>query len=161
MSADLAATPGDDRPSPRRRTTDAVACLACGCLCDDLVVTVEGRAVVEARNACAAGREWFRLAGDTPPTPEATIDGQGVATPTAIDRAAEILSRARAPVVFGLTWAVTETVRAALELAEVLGARVVLGRSGADLGHVAAFQNLGRVSATLGEVKNRADVVVF
>src|SRR5262245_24652003 len=93
--ADPAATPGDDRPAPPRRTTDAVACLACGCLCDDLVVTVEGRAVVEARNTCAAGREWFRLAGDTPLSPEATIDGEPVETPAAIDRAAAILAGSR------------------------------------------------------------------
>ncbi len=66
-----------------------------------------------------------------------------------------------APVIFGLTRSVTETVRVALAPRGNTRARVVLDRDPAELGRVAAFQRQGRVSATLGEVKNRADLVIF
>src|SRR5437764_145553 len=36
-----------------------VTCLACGCLCDDLVVTTDQGRVIQADHACAMGREWF------------------------------------------------------------------------------------------------------
>ena len=143
------------------RETSDVTCLACGCLCDDLSVAVLGRAVVEVRNGCPVGRAWFEAAARSGDGPEATVDGKATTTREAIARAAEILESARAPIVFGLTSTVTETSRAALELAERLRGCVVLDRSAAELGRVAAFQRQGRVSATLGEVKNRADVVVF
>ena len=71
------------------------------------------------------------------------------------------MSQSRAPLIFGLTKSSMETVREGLALADQLGGRVWLDRSEGDLGRIAAFSQVGRVSATLGEVKNRADVVVF
>jgi formylmethanofuran dehydrogenase subunit B len=91
----------------------------------------------------------------------ATVEGVPAERDAALDRAATILKAARAPVVFGLTRTATETVQVALELVDRLRARVFLDRSEHDLGRVTAFQNTGRVTATLGEVKNRADLVVF
>ena len=91
----------------------------------------------------------------------AAVEGRPVETEEAIGRAVATLAGSRAPVVWGLTRTTTETVRAALELADALGARVVLDRSNQELGRVAAFQEQGRVTATLGEVKNRADLVIF
>lgn len=161
MNADPAkTTESQGAPGPRRVVED-VTCLLCGCLCDDLTVVVEDDSVVEVRNACEAGRRWFAQQAQPDPSPAASVDGQAVELREAVARAADLLSAARAPVVFGLTRTVTETVRDALELAEAVGARVVLNRAAADLGRVAAFQRQGRVAATLGEVKNRADVVVF
>jgi formylmethanofuran dehydrogenase subunit B len=138
-----------------------VVCPGCGCLCDDLVVEVSSGTIVDLRRACDLGRAWFAAAGAMVDAPEATIDGRAVPAPEAVGRAAEILRAARAPVVFGLTRTSTETVREALALADALGARVVLGRGRHDVDRVWAFQNAGRVGATLGEVKNRADVVIY
>ena len=143
-----------------RKTTD-VTCLACGCLCDDLTVVVDGGAVVEVENACPVGLAWFEAACRSSDAPEAMIEGAATTTREAVERAADLLSRARRPVVFGLTRTVTETVRDAVGLAERLKAVVVLDRVGSEIGKAAAFQRQGRVSATLGEVKNRSDVVVF
>lgn len=147
-------------PPPTRTVTD-VTCLACGCLCDDLAVTVGRDEVIAVSSACEVGRTWFLSEGRRSQGPAAAVEGLAVESRLAVDRAVEVLRVARAPVVFGLTATVTETVREALGLADLVGARVVLDRGPHDLGRVAAFQNQGRVSATLGEVKNRADVVVF
>ena len=45
---------------------DNVACTVCGCVCDDLRVTVDGGRVVRAEGACQLAEPWF-LAQDTPP----------------------------------------------------------------------------------------------
>jgi len=36
-----------------------VTCPVCGCLCDDIEVTVEGNTITEARNACAISEGKF------------------------------------------------------------------------------------------------------
>lgn len=147
---------------PLPRTVDDVTCLACGCLCDDLGVSFDGASkVVDVTSACALGRNWFLRVSAEPSAPISTVEGREVGPEEAVDRAVSILTSARSPVVWGLTRTVTESVCESLGLAEILGARVVLDRSPHDLGRVAAFQDQGRVTATLGEVKNRADVVIF
>jgi formylmethanofuran dehydrogenase subunit B len=143
------------------RGSAPVACLGCGCLCDDVTVNIEGSRVANFEPECLMGRRWFETAAAEDDGPEATVEGQPVASEVAVERAAELLREARRPVVYGLTATTTETVRDALALADRVRALVLLGRRVGDLDRVAAFQNLGRVGGTLGEVKNRADVVVF
>lgn len=152
--------PGEETRADTRTVAD-VTCMACGCSCDDLTVTVEHGRVTGVSAACPIGRDWFRAQGDAGPVPAAAVAGRVVETGEAVARAVAILSGARAPVVWGLTRTTTEAVRAALELADTVGARVILDRSETDLGRVAAFQDQGRATATLGEVKNRADLVIF
>lgn len=161
MSPAETPTPTEITDAPTRRTVRDVTCLACGCFCDDLAVSVDREQVTEVRSACAIGREWFLAKGGEDSIAEARVEGRSVETGEAVERAVAILAGSRAPVVWGLTRTTTETVRAALELADLLGARVVLDRTEADLGRVAAFQDQGRITATLGEVKNRADLVIF
>jgi formylmethanofuran dehydrogenase subunit B len=152
-----------DDPLPTTSTRSVVAnatCTECGCLCDDLTLVVEGERIVAARNGCEIGQRWF-LADHSPRgLPVATVEGQAVAPEAAIDRAAEILRSARSPVVLGLNRTTNEAVGAALAIADRIGAAVEVADATA-LARVVAFQRVGRVSATLGEVKNRADVVVF
>lgn len=140
-----------------RRVEDA-ACLACGCLCDDIALVVEGDRVVAAENACPAGAAWFLADHARADLPPAAIDGRPATVDDALDRAAAILRAARAPAVLGLGWTGIDTQRAAVALADRLGARVDLGH---DVGPTLAFQRVGRVTATLGEVRARADLVLF
>jgi formylmethanofuran dehydrogenase subunit B len=140
---------------------EAVTCLGCGCLCDDLTIRVEDGRIVDIGRDCALGKLWFTSLAEEPEGPAAWVDGRVVEVAEALDRAGELLRNSRAPLLFGLTQVSTEAVRAGLALADQIGARVWLDRTQADLGRVAAFSQSGRVSATLGEVRNRADVVVF
>ena len=78
-----------------------------------------------------------------------------------MELAARLLMKANAPIILGLGRSTNETVAAALELADRIGAVVEPGDSRSSAPRMLAFQRVGRVSATLGEVKNRADVVVF
>lgn len=146
--------------SPDRTIADAT-CTACGCLCDDLIVKTKGGRIIEAVNACEIGRRWYFADHAHEGLPAATIEGRPVEPTAALDRAAEILGQARAPVVLGLTRTTTETVAAALAIADQIGAVVDPDTSDGDRARLLATQRVGRVSATLGEVKNRADVVLF
>src|SRR5262249_10677945 len=75
--------------------------------------------------------------------------------------AAGILRSARAPVVLGLTSTASESVAAALAVADRIGAVVEIGDAAAAIPPLHAVQKIGRVSATRGEVKTRAHLVVF
>ncbi len=161
MSPPSEPTPtGSGDATPRLVVRDAT-CIACGCLCDDIVLTAEGGRVVEARNACEIGRRWFLADHSQAGFPVATIEGRAAGAEEAIGRAAEVLGRARSPVVLGLSRTTNEAVAAALAVADRIGAVVDIGPDEASDARALAVQRVGMVSATLGEVKNRADVVVF
>jgi formylmethanofuran dehydrogenase subunit B len=139
---------------------DNVACTVCGCVCDDLRITVEGERVVGAEGACHLAEPWYLSQGDRQP-PAAEMEGEPVARDTALDRAADILRAARAPLIYGLSRSNTEGQQAAIALADRLGAII---DTTASLGHapaILALQEAGESTCSLGEVKNRADLVLF
>ncbi len=139
---------------------DNVACTVCGCVCDDLRITVEGERVRSAEGACHLAEPWYLSQGVRQP-PVAEIDGQPVALESALDRAAGILRAARAPLIYGLSRSNTAGQQAAIALADHLGAII---DTTASLGHapaILALQEAGESTCSLGEVKNRADLVLF
>jgi len=138
---------------------EPVTCLVCGCLCDDIAVVKQGENITEAGNACALGTDWLlRDRSHEPGKHAALIQGQPVEVAEAVEQAARMLMKAHAPIILGLGRSTNETVAAALELADRIGAVVEPGNNRSSAPRVLAFQRVGRVSATLGEVKNRADV---
>jgi formylmethanofuran dehydrogenase subunit B len=91
----------------------------------------------------------------------AEIDGANAVLPQAIDRAANILANAKATLIYGLSRSGTEGQRAAVRLADILGATI---DTTASLGHgpsIMAVQAEGESTCSLGEVRNRADLVIF
>jgi formylmethanofuran dehydrogenase subunit B len=147
-----------------QRPTEQVAhatCLGCGCLCDDIALAVAAGRIVEAKNACERGQDWFLTEDHVTSLPAALIEGRPAMREEALDRAARILGAARAPLVMGLTATSLEAQAAALAVAERIGAVVCPAHFAESAPQVRAFERVGRVGATLGEVKNRADVVVF
>ena len=95
--------------------------------------------------------------------PVAEIEGQPAAafSKFALDRAADILQAASSPLIYGLSRSSTEGQRAAVSLAERLGATIDTTASLCHAPSVMALQEVGEVTCTLGEVKNRADLVIF
>ena len=51
-------------------------CTACGCLCDDLCLTVSDGRILAAEHACELGRRWFLADHDQSGLPLATIAGR-------------------------------------------------------------------------------------
>lgn len=151
-----------DPPSqPPFAVIEDAVCLLCGCLCDDIVLHTDGTRIVEAEHACPIGRAWFLADHRRAAHPPATVDGRPAPAEAALDRAASILGEARMPVILGLTGSPVETVAEAVGLADELGAAIELDHADAARPALAAFQRVGKVSASLGEIRDRADVVVF
>ncbi|MCK5317781.1 MAG: hypothetical protein KAJ55_07690, partial [Anaerolineales bacterium] len=67
-----------------------VVCPFCGCLCDDLEITVEGNEIKGAKNACAVSRSKFMNHGENR-IEAPTVDGKKTTTKKAIEAAAKIL----------------------------------------------------------------------
>ena len=129
-------------------------------MCDDIVLHVAEGQIVQAERACERGAAWFagphRADG-----PEAYRHGQPIPREQALSLAAGWLRDARYPLICGLGDTTCEAQRLAVALADRLGA--VLDTTTSDSHGPAglAFQGVGEVTCTLGEVKNRADLVLF
>lgn len=135
-------------------------CTFCGCVCDDITLKVENGHIREAKNACVLGKAWF-LYHDTPSGPVARIEGRPASLDEAIERAARILVNARYPVVYGLSDTTCEAQRYAVAIADYIGGCVDTTTSVCHGPSGMAFQGIGEVTCSLGEVKNRADLVIF
>jgi formylmethanofuran dehydrogenase subunit B len=136
------------------------ACTGCGCVCDDLRVTISGDRIVLAEPACVLAEPWLlRQSGESPPAAE--IEGQPVPRHEAIARASRILRQARYPLIYGLSRSSTDGQSAAVALVESLGGTIDTTASLCHAPSVMAQQQVGKVTGTLGEVRNRADLVVF
>lgn len=135
-------------------------CTFCGCVCDDMELTVENQHITKAKNACVLGKAWF-LNHHIEERPVATIDGKPARLEDALDQAAQILARARYPIVYGLSDTTCEAQRVAVAIADRIGACVDTTTSVCHGPSGMAFQGVGEVTCTLGEVKNRADLVLF
>lgn len=142
------------------RIVENATCTFCGCVCDDMVLKVQGDRIVEAKNACVLGKAWF-LSHHGEDRPVALIAGQPASLEEAVERAAEILVQARYPVVYGLSDTTCEAQRIAVAIADWIGGCVDTTTSVCHGPSVMAFQGVGEVTCSLGEVKNRADLVVF
>ena len=135
-----------------------VTCLGCGCACDDIRITVRDGRIVEAAQACDLGAAWF---GDGSLPAEAAVDAVRTPMPAAIASAAGLVRAARRPLVYVAPGVTNETAREAVALADLLGAALDSVTSDTAMGAILAAQERGRASATLGEARQRADVVVW
>jgi formylmethanofuran dehydrogenase subunit B len=137
-------------PSPELAT-----CGGCGLVCDD--IELAGERLVRT---CPLGDAWFaeRLA---PPPPLARADGREVPLDVALDAAAAILREARSPLVYGLGRTTCEAQRAAVALAEAAAAMIAPAGPRLDGASGLAFQARGASTATLGDVRDRAEIVVI
>jgi formylmethanofuran dehydrogenase subunit B len=142
------------------QTFEDVACTVCGCVCDDLRLTVEGEQITRAEGACPLSEP--RLIGVTARRGAAVqIEGRPVAMELAIDKAAELLAAARAPLIYGLSQSSTDGQRAACRLADYLGATIDTTASLCHAPSIMALQNVGESTCSLGEVRHRCDLIVY
>jgi formylmethanofuran dehydrogenase subunit B len=143
-----------------RRVVAHFACTCCACVCDDLRLTLSRDRIVQAEGACVIAEPWLlNQNADFPPAAE--MDASPASRATAVAGAARILERASYPLIYGLSRSSTEGQRAAVALAESLGATIDTSASLCHAPSVMAQQQVGKVTSTLGEVRNRAELVVF
>jgi formylmethanofuran dehydrogenase subunit B len=140
------------------RVVSHVACLGCGCVCDDIDVVVSEGRIVEARRACSLGVAWF---GDGGVPWEVRVGGRAAPIDDALDAIAAMLRQATRPLVYLAPDITCDAQREAVALADVAGAALDSVTSATARASLMAAQERGRATATLGELRNRADVVVW
>ena len=137
-----------------------ITCAGCALLCDDVTVSLAGDEV-GLEPACPVGAAWFwQHTASAAGGPAATIDGAPVDLDVAVARAAELLRGARRPLVRGFDGATVEDARAAVALADRVGALVRIGAAGPWPGSPAVPLR-GVSTATLGEIRDRSRLVVI
>lgn len=145
---------------PPDQIVEHFACTACGCVCDDLRLTVRDNRIVRAERACEIAEPWL-LTQNVPAGPEVEIAGRPASFDEALGQSLRLLRAAEYPLIYGLAQSNSEGQRAAVSLAERLGGVIDTTASLCHAPSVMAQQQVGKVTCTLGEVRNRADMVVF
>jgi formylmethanofuran dehydrogenase subunit B len=150
---------------------ESIICPGCGCLCDDLDVIVEGDRIVEVTNVCLWGVSRFFHAKKFHPkkerhrllTPQVRQKGRGetVSYDAALAAAAQVLSQARRPLIYGLTNSGCFAQEAALKLARSLRARLEPADLAFKAPYYQSLQQHGLVWAPLEVLRDEADAVLF
>jgi formylmethanofuran dehydrogenase subunit B len=140
------------------QTVANVTCLGCGCACDDLRIGLSGGRIASVEPPCPLARAWF---GDGSASDRVLAGGRAVSESDAVAAAAELLagSAGRALVYVGTDLS-SQAQRAAIGIADLLRASVDGPTSAPAAAGLLAAQRRGRAGATLGEIRNRADVVL-
>ena len=143
-------------------TVRDVTCPLCGCLCDDLVVRVEGGIVTSVDNACALGSEKF-LSRSRLNFPISRSGGSWapIGFPEAIRYAAEVLADAERPLLFGWSGTSAEAQCTGIHIAEEVRGVIDNCSSICHGPSLMGIQEAGHPGCSLGVVKNRADVVIY
>lgn len=135
-------------------------CTFCGCVCDDIELKVQDDHIIEAKRACVLGKAWF-LNHEVEDRPSCLIDGQAATLEQAYDRAAEILTDAKYPIIYGLSDSPCEAQRKAVSIADWIDGTIDTTTSVCHGPSGMAFQGVGEVTCSLGEVANRGDMIIF
>jgi len=150
------------------KTVYDVVCPFCGTLCDDLEVDVniKDQEVIEVRNACQIGTAKFYSSNPSEhryTKPLIRKDGklEEVSWDEAIEKTAEILVKSTRPLLYGFASTECDAQGKGVELAEILGGVLDNTASVCHGPTLLAEQDVGVPSSTLGEYKNRADLVIF
>ncbi|KQC03387.1 MAG: formylmethanofuran dehydrogenase subunit B [Methanoculleus sp. SDB] len=141
---------------------DDVVCPFCGCLCDDLTVTVENNRIIAVDNGCTLGNAKF-MGKDRLHTPiRRTPDGwKSIAYDEAIDYTVDMLLSADRPLLFGWSGTHGEAQCIGVHMTELVGGIIDSTTSVCHGPSILAIQEVGHPGCTLGQVKNRADLVIY
>ena len=150
----------DSKDSPELKIVEDATCTFCGCVCDDINLTVEGHSITKAERACVLGKAWF-LNHDIEDRPSCLIDGKPATVAEGVERAAKILVDAKYPITYGLSDTTIESQRVAVSICDWVGGLVDTTTSVCHGPSGMAFQGVGEVTASLGEVRNRGDLIMF
>jgi len=141
-----------------------IICPVCGCCCDDIEVTVEDNKIVKVKNACAMGASKFESYNKhRNTTPMVKKNGRLVKVPfsEAIKRSAEILANSQLPLLYGWSCTSCESIKVGIELAEELGGIIDNTSTICHGPSTIAVQEIGLVGATLGQIRHRADLIIY
>ena len=137
-------------------------CTFCGCVCDDMELTVDldEHRITKAKKACVLGRAWF-YEHTLEDRPVVLIDGKEASFEEGVETAAQVLVNAKFPITYGLSDSPCEAQRVAVDIMDTINGNIDTTTSVCHGPSGMAFQSVGESTATLGEIKNRADLVIY
>jgi formylmethanofuran dehydrogenase subunit B len=142
----------------------AVTCPICGCLCDDIELTMRKKKIVKVKNGCSLCESKFSGYGQHRLLkPMVRKDGELVPTSfkEALSRTAEILTDANYPLLYGFSSTSCEATRVGIELAEEVGGVIDNTTTVCHGPSALSVQDVGLPSCTLGQIRHRADLVIY
>jgi formylmethanofuran dehydrogenase subunit B len=143
----------------------AVTCPVCGCLCDDIELTIENGRITKVKNGCAMSEAKFtsHCCEHRVTKPLIRKDGKfvEVTLEEAVRKAAEILANAKYPVLYGWSCTSCEAIKVGIELAEEVGGIIDNTSVVCHGPSVLSVQQVGIPSCTLGQVRHRADLIIY
>ncbi len=141
-----------------------VTCPVCGCFCDDIVLIVKNNVITDVKNACAVGAAKFlNYSKHRQVKPLIRKNGELVEASLgeAIRKSAKTLVDAKYPILYGWSNTSSEAIRVGLELAEEVGGVIDNTTTTCHGPSILSIQDIGISSCTLGQVRHRADLVIY
>ncbi|MBQ6218235.1 MAG: formylmethanofuran dehydrogenase subunit B [Methanosphaera sp.] len=140
-------------------------CSYCGNNCDDLTYLLKNHKIVGVRHACRLGASKIINDQDQRLLFPMIRNEEGILEETtwdiALDKTAKLLHESIRPLFYGWGETSVEAIKKGIKIAEITGS-VMDNQSTICHGtSIQAFQNVGHPVMTLGEVKNRADVIIY
>jgi formylmethanofuran dehydrogenase subunit B len=142
----------------------AVTCPVCGCLCDDIELTIKKGRILKVKNGCAMCESKFLGYGGhriLKPLVRKNDELIESSFETAVERAAKILAEANYPLLYGWSSTSCEAIRIGLELAEEIGGVIDNTSTVCHGPSELSVQDVGIPTCTLGQVRHRADLVIY
>jgi formylmethanofuran dehydrogenase subunit B len=143
----------------------AVTCPVCGSLCDDIELTIEDGKIVKVKNGCALCESKFLGYNSEHRFLKPLVRKNGklvkASLKEAVKKAAEILAEANYPVLYGWSSTNCEAIRVGLELAEEVEGVIDNTSTVCHGPSILSIQDVGISSCTLGQIRHRADLVIY
>jgi formylmethanofuran dehydrogenase subunit B len=142
----------------------AVTCPVCGCLCDDIELGIDGERIVKVKNGCSMCESKFLgYTGHRLLAPSIRKNGKLVKTSfkEAVTKGAEILAGANYPMLYGWSSTSCEAIRIGIELAEEVGGVIDNTSTVCHGPSELSVQDVGMSTCTLGQIRHRADLVIY
>jgi formylmethanofuran dehydrogenase subunit B len=146
------------------RTHKHIACPVCGCLCDDIELQVDRGKIVKVKNGCSmCEAKFLGYSGHRLLKPLVRKDGNlvEVTMEEALRKAAEILTDAAYPALYGWSSTSCEAIREGIELAEEVGGMIDNTSTICHGPSVLGIQDVGISTCTLGQIRHRADLIIY
>ncbi len=137
---------------------EKIICAGCTLLCDDIEVEPHA-GHWRLKNTCELGSQYF--AQQSPPTQTHFVDDRVAEIDLAILVAAKIIKKAKSPLICGLDHLSTEAQQVSWKIADIAGATIDTTFTNRGRSSIFSLQKTGKVTATLGEIGSRSDLVVF
>jgi formylmethanofuran dehydrogenase subunit B len=127
---------------------------------------VKKKTVVDVKNACAVGEAKFKSSSNLSHRNLKPLLRKGeefaeVSLDEAVKKSAQILADASYPVLYGWSCTSCDAVRVGVELAEEVGGVIDNTSTVCHGPSILSIQNVGIPTCTLGQIRHRADLIIY